>query len=484
MKILTVEQLKAAERDAVSSGVLSFSDLMKTAAGKSAEYLIENFSLNKAEVFVVCGNGNNGGDGIVLADLLKKTGCSVSVLFPFGKPDTFPAKEFLGCLDDIDEAQDIPEKCDLLVDAVFGIGLNRALDDFAADVIRKMNRCDAKKVAIDVPSGCFADGKGEGTAFRADITLTFIALKPCFFLPPFNAYCGKVELIDIGVKSPEHAYMTIERPKEIVRPKNSHKGTFGTVLTFTGSYGMCGASVLSSKAALVSGAGMVKSFVCDKNYSAFTCALPEAVTIPCETFASGAMAIYGDQLKKELPFADSIIIGCGLGRTNEAVNLVKAILEMSCHPVVLDADGINAVCGNIELLRKTKASVILTPHPGEMARLLRVPTDEIEKNRPEFAKRVAVTYGVVVVLKGANTVVASPDGKVFFNTTGNPGMATGGSGDVLAGVIAARLALGENAVDATCNGVWLHGFAADQALLKYSMAGLLPSDIIAELKKL
>ena len=484
MKILTVEQIKTAEKDVVSSGVLSFYDLMIRAAEGCVKYLTENGATKKSEVFIVCGNGNNGGDGLVIADRLQTAGCKVSVMFPFGKPETSPAKEFLNLCDKLTIVDDIPDRCDFLIDSIFGIGLNRPLENFAARVIDRMNMCDAKKVAIDIPSGCFADGRGISPAFKADITLTFIAPKPCFFLPPFNENCGKIEVIDIGVPINEHAYSTIDAPEVMIRPKNSHKGTFGTVLAVTGSYGMCGASILAVRSALVSGAGLVKCFVCDKNYSAFTSAVPEAVVIPTETFPSGAMAIYGKQLKEGLDSTDALMVGCGIGRSQEAINLVKAILQNVEQPIVLDADGINAVAGNIECLRKTKASVILTPHPAEMARLCGVSVEQIQANRPEFAKRIAVTYEKIVVLKGANTVVASPDGKIFFNTTGNPGMATGGSGDVLAGIIAARIALGEKPLEAAKNGVFLHGLAADNALKKYSMAGLLPSDIIAELKTL
>ena len=484
MKILTVEQLRAAEEDAVKSGVLSFEQLMENAAAGAADYLIKNEIGDNKDICVVCGNGNNGGDGLVLASKLKNTGCRVSVFFPLGLPFSTPAKDFLHLKDDLNEIDYIPENCDFLIDALFGIGLNRPVAEESARIIESMNMCKAKKVALDLPSGCFADGKGKGLAFSADLTLTFIAPKPCFYLPPFNAYCGRVEVIDIGVKITEYAYLTIEAPYKRPRKKNSHKGTYGTVLTATGSYGMCGASILSAKAALVSGAGIVKSFVCDKNYPAFVCSVPEAVTIPTQTFASGAMAITGEQLRSGLQGADSLLIGCGIGRTAEAKNLVKSVLETVCIPIVLDADGINAAAGNIEWLRRTKASVIITPHSMEMARLCDVSVEAIEENRPEFAKRIAVTYGIVVVLKGANTVVAAPDGRIFFNTTGNPGMATGGSGDVLAGMIAAHLAMGETPLEAAENSVWLHGFAADRLLDKYSEQGLLPTDIITELKTL
>ena len=482
MNILSISQIRAAEKDAVSNGIFSFKDLMQNAAKGAFEYLNERIIDGIENICIVCGNGNNGGDGLVLAKMLKDSGNNVSLVFPNGLPKTEPATEFLSLTKEINVINNIPLKCDILIDALFGIGFNRPLDEYGNSIIDKMNRCDAFKVALDVPSGVNGDGEFAEKAFYADLTLTFIALKPCFVLPKTNDFCGKVKVIDIGITASEYSFKTTERPQKSRKNKNSHKGTFGTVLTVTGSYGMCGASILSSKSALVSGVGIVKSFVCDKNYSAFTSAVPEAVTIPCETFISGAPMIPDRQLISEIGSADSLLLGCGLGTSNEAKDIVKRVLEFTNIPTVIDADGINIVSENIELLKKMKVPKIITPHPKEMARLCKTTVSEIEKNRVEIAKRVAINTNSVVVLKGSNTIIASPDGEIFFNMTGNIGLATGGSGDVLAGMITARLCLGELPLTAAKNAVWLHGYAADRLLKKYTFEGILPSDIIAELK--
>ncbi len=482
MKILSVIQIRAAEQDAVQNGIFSFKDLMFCAAQKSAEYLTENVITKEDKICVVCGKGNNGGDGLVTAHILKNSGYDVSVVFPLGVPTASPANEYAYFSAELNNETDIPENTTVLIDALFGIGLYKPLNETLNSLIDRMNGVNAKKIALDIPSGIYGDGKGGENAFYADITLTFIAPKPCFFVPPYNEHCGKLEVIDIGVPVKEYAYQTVEEPKKETRKINDNKGTFGTVLTATGSYGMCGAAILSSKAALVSGVGVVKSFVCDKNYSAFTASLPEVVTVPCETSSEGAMIVYRKQLFEGLSTANAMLVGCGIGRYAESLKLVKSVLEIADIPIVLDADGINCIAGDIELLRTAKASVIITPHPGEMARICNVSVREIQKNRPEFAKKIAVNYNVFVVLKGANTVIASPDGQVFFNTTGNAGMATAGSGDVLAGMIAAELSKGLSPLEAAKKGVWLHGLAGDRALTKYGMNGLVASDIIAELK--
>ena len=482
MKILSISQIRAAEKNAVSSGIFSFHDLMENAAKQVFDYLNEKIIDGVKNICVVCGSGNNGGDGLVLAKMLRESGNNVSLVFPCGLPKSSPATDFLFISEEIDILNDVPQKCDILIDALFGIGLNRPLDGSAETTVDKMNRSEAFKISLDVPSGINGDGEFGAGGFFADLTLTFIALKPCFVLPLTNDFCGEVKVLDIGVKVSDYSYKTTELPKQVRNNKNSHKGTFGTALTLTGSYGMCGASILSAKAALVSGVGLVKSFVCDKNYSAFTSAVPEAVTIPCETHLCGAPAIYEKQLVSALSGANALLLGCGLGLSEEAENIVKIVLKTTNIPTVIDADGINIVAQNIELLKEMNAPKIITPHPKEMARLCKTNINEIENNRVEVAKRVAENTNSVVVLKGANTIIASPYGEIFFNMTGNIGLATGGSGDVLAGMITARICKGETPLEAAKNAVWLHGFAADRLAQRYNYGGITPSDIISELK--
>ncbi len=481
MKILTVEQIRTAEQDAISSGVLSFKDLMLCAAKKFYDSIINSISVNK-DICIVCGKGNNGGDGLVLSKLLKDSGYPVSVCFPLGLPTSSPANEFIHYADSLNIVNKIPLSCDILIDALFGIGLDRPLEGSVIKIISDMNNCKARKIALDIPSGVNADGKFADNTFIAHQTFTFIALKPCFVLPKTSGFCGEVTVLDIGVAPKEYAYLTTETPQKTARNKNSHKGSYGTALMLTGSYGMCGASILAARAALVSGVGIVKNFVCDKNYTAFTLSVPEAVTIPVDTLPCGTPDIYDRQLVSALSSSTAFLVGCGLGNNEESAKLIKRSLLLTRIPTVIDADGINCLAGSIEFIKEIKAPVVITPHPKEMARLLNVNVEDVEENRPEYAKRVAVKYGCTVVLKGANTVIASKDGKVYFNLTGNPGLATGGSGDVLAGMITARICLGETPETAAENAVWLHGFAADRLAKRYNLEGILPSDVIEELK--
>ncbi len=482
MKILSADMIKTAEENAVQNGIFSYVDLMQNASKALFEELTEEIIKKGMKTVVVCGAGNNGGDGLCFAKLLKDNGYDVSVVLPLGEPKSYPATEFLPYLSEIPVLSEVPPGCDVLVDALFGIGLNRKLDGEALETVQKMNFCKAFKIAVDIPSGVSADAGMSGFAFNADITLTFIALKMCFVLPVPSEFCGDVKVLDIGVEPDEYMYTTTEMPKRIYRPKNSHKGTYGTVLTVTGSYGMCGASVLSAKSALVSGVGMVKSFVCDKNYTAFNIAVPEAVTIPVETLESGVPYIDVKKLSEEMLSANVLLLGCGIGHGDDSKRLVRNALEFANIPIVIDADGINIIAGNIELLKRVRVPVVITPHSKEMARLCKTTVEEVENNRPMIAKNVAVNTGAVVVLKGANTVIASPDGKIVFNMTGNSGMSVAGSGDVLSGIIAARIALGQNPFDAAKDAVFLHGLAGDRLKERYSLEGILPTDIIAELK--
>lgn len=482
MKILSRAQIRTAEEGAVKSGIFSLSDLMYNAGTGAAKLISEKYNIFGKKVVIVCGNGNNGGDGLVIANSLSNMGANVSLVFPYGIPQTETVKPFLKHIEELNVLDKIPSECDFLIDAVFGIGLNRQLSGTGVSIIESMNFCTGIKIAIDIPSGIDCEGSAPAKAFRADWTITFIALKPSFVLPHTSDYCGEVSVVDIGVKVEEYTYLTVSEPQKKKRLKNTNKGDFGSALILAGSYGMCGAQILASKAALVCGVGLVKAFVCDKNYSAFCTSVPEAVTIPVSTSLSGAPDIYDKQIHSALTGATALLIGPGLGRTDEVSALIKKILEITEVPVVIDADGINCISGDINILRKIKAPVIITPHPAEMARLCRTTISDIESNRVEYAKHIASKYSCVVVLKGANTVITSPDGRVFFNTTGNPGLATGGSGDVLAGMMVSYLAQGESVLNAALMSVWLHGKAADNAVEKISLSALSPQDVIAELK--
>lgn len=484
MKILSLSQIRAAEEGAVLSGAFSFADLMKNAGENAVRILQNRYSFCGKKVLVCCGKGNNGGDGLVIASRLSKIGADISVCFPFGLPATDTAKTFFDDIKGLNVVSDLSQKWDFIIDALFGIGLDRELEGYAAEIIDKLNILNGFKIAVDIPSGVPCDANfAPKKAFVADFTVTFIAIKPCFVLPLTSDFCGEFEVADIGVSVTDYSYLTIEKPSLAKRNKNTHKGTFGTCLMLCGSYGMCGAQILAAKAALRSGVGLLKTFVCDKNYSALTSSVPEAVTVPVPTDLSGVPVIEENLLETAISSADCLLIGCGMGMSESAQKLIKRVLlSVENIPVVIDADGINAVARDINIIRKIKAPVIFTPHPKEMARLCHTTVNDIEKNRVEYAKNFASTYSCIVVLKGANTIVAAPDGRIFFNLTGNAGMSTGGSGDVLSGMLASYLAQGESPLKSALNAVYFHGLAGDKAAEKFSQRSLLPSDIIEELK--
>lgn len=482
MKVLTANQIKAAENNAVRCGIFSYAELMKIAGDTAANEILKRYNIIGKKICVLCGSGNNGGDGLVIADNLKNRGADVSLLAPLGFPSTDTALTFRDKVKSIKILDDFNGDFDIIIDALFGIGLNRFLSEKITAFIEKINSYNCVKIAIDVPSGVFCDGGEVVTAFRADLTLSFTSYKLCQLLPQTSEYCGETVVLDIGLPIYDYAYLTIDKPEIVNRPKNSHKGTFGTAFLLCGSYGMCGAEILAAKAALRSGVGIVKALVCDKNYTAFTNAVPEAVTIPVDTSESGTPIVYDRTILSSLSGSNSLLIGCGLGRNDEAKKLVTRALEKTQIPTVIDADGINALQGDINIIRKIKAPVILTPHPAEMARLCDTTTDEIESNRVKFAKKFAVENNCHLVLKGSNTIVATPNGRIFFNTTGNNGLATGGSGDVLSGMIVSRLAQGYEPLTAVLNSVWLHGAVADMLAEKMPTRAILPSDIIEGLK--
>ncbi len=482
MKVLTASQIKNAEDNAVLNGIFSYEELMKRAGTLAAKLIFERYNIIGKKVCIMCGSGNNGGDGLVIASYLKRNGADVTLLLPFGFPSTDTALQFKSDVVDLKTTSNFCGDYDFVIDALFGIGLNRFLSGNIADMVEEINSYNCVKIAIDIPSGVFCDGGDVDTAFKADLTISFTCYKLCQLLPQTASYCGETVVLDIGLETQEYYCETIDKPNLHYRPDNSHKGTFGTALIFCGSYGMCGAEVLATRAALRSGVGIVKALVCDKNYSAFTNAVPEAVIIPVSTADSGAPIVYEKTILSSLSNANALLIGCGLGRTEESTKLVRKTLGYVSVPTVIDADGINALVGSIDLISKINAPVILTPHPKEMARVCNTTVPNIESNRTKIAKRFAVENNCYVVLKGKNTVVATPNGRIFINTTGNNGLSKGGSGDVLSGMIVSRLAQGYDPLEAVLNSVWLHGAVADNLSKSIATRAMLPTDIIEGLK--
>ena len=482
MKILTTALIRESEESAVASGAFSLRDLMFRAGSAAAKIIMKKYDCRGKKITVVCGRGNNGGDGCVIAELLAENGGEVTVSTPLGAPVTENAAYYYNRLKFVKKTESFIPDADIIIDAIFGIGLNRAPDERTAELINAVNSSDGIRVSVDSPSGVHADsGRVLGCAVNADLTVTFIALKPCFVLPYGSDYCGETVVADIGAPPVGCSYLTTEKPIFKKRRPSSHKGTFGTALMLCGSYGMAGAAVLAARAALRSGLGILKAALCESIYYPFTVSVPEAVCLLLKPNELGTLCPENLCLPELLKGCSAALIGCGMGNNGDTARLVRELVEISEIPRVIDADGINALSGGIDIIKKSKAPVILTPHPREMSRLCSVSVREVEENRAEIARDFAVKYGCVLVLKGANTVIAEPDGEVYFNMTGNPGMSTGGSGDALSGIILSLLAQGFSAKEAAKAGVYLHGEAGDKAAARRGERAMLPSDLIEEL---
>ncbi len=475
MSVLTANSVRKAEKRAVDSGIFSYSELMKIAGESVAREIANRYDIKDKKIAVVCGRGNNGGDGFVCAKALSEY-AKVTLVLPFGEPETPDAKKYFSLCSNLPIVKELSCEYDFIIDAIFGIGLNREITDDYKRTIEKINSSSAIRIAIDVPSGVECDtGDILPLCVNADLTVTFIAYKPCHLLPPASNYCGEVCLVDIGVNDFSADYKIIKPPKIEKRQKNAHKGNFGTGVVIAGSYGMCGAAVLAAKGALRNGIGILKAVINEKIYTPFTVSVPEAVCLSIENFSDN------EKLPQFIENANALLIGCGMGNNSCTERAVNFVLQNAKCPLVIDADGINVIASHINILREFSSPIIITPHPGEMARIFGISAAEVEKNRIYYATRLVKEVGITVVLKGANTIVATKSGEVYFNITGNPGMATGGSGDVLGGIILSLLARGFSPEDAAQGGVYLHGAAGDKAKEIYGEEGLLPSDIINNL---
>lgn len=500
MKILTANQTRRAEQNTFNIGI-SGERLMENAGSAAARIISRNFHLQNIRAVVVVGQGNNGGDGYVVARKLKEYGAKVSVIMAMGFAMTRDSALMqkraeqsqvptLNYYDNKDLAENLIDTADIIVDAIFGIGFHGAADREISVIIERINRSSAKKIALDIPSGVIADsGEVIGSAIKANLTVSFIGYKPCHFEYPSNEYCGKTVAVSIGIEDkyidefsaeviePENALKMLK-----VIPRNAHKGTKGTALIIGGCYGMVGAPMISAKAAMRSGVGIVKVCLPRTAYSAAAPMLPEAVFVPTKDDLDYLSA---DCISKDLfKNINSLLIGPGMSLNDLTVGAVIKAIAFSKVPTVIDADGLNALSSNLEVLKEISVPLIVTPHPGEMSRLIGKSVDEIQKNRMSVALEFAREYGVITVLKGAYTVIALPDGKVYINTTGNEGMATAGSGDMLAGMIAAFLANGMDPAKAVVSAVSLHGAAGDKAAEKFGIRGLMVSDIIEQLHSL
>lgn len=504
MFVVTSNQMYQAECNAVKRGI-SFPQLMENAGQACAKIIKKHFSISKEnskKVLVICGKGKNGGDGFVIARAMWEYGCKVTVMLACGEPKAKDAIEMYSLVEaagidivryenNLTLLRPLLDGADIIVEAVFGTGFSGSLDHSLSVLAQAVNAAKGKVISIDVPAGADCDkATVQGTVFKADMTVAISAYKPIHIMKPCSKYCGRLVVADIGIT--ENDFKNIDsitcftlNANDIrnMLPKRkpvSNKGTYGHALCVCGSMRMTGAAYLSVSGALRTGAGLVTAAFPQSAYAAIAPKLTEPLLLPLEsnfegTFAFSAMADIIEASKR----ASAVLIGCGLGFNKDTTTLVQNLIKEIKSSMIIDADGINALSTNIDILKEAQAPIILTPHPGEMSRLCGKSVAEIVTNPIATAYDFAKSHGVTVVLKTANTVVCGTNPKgIYINTTGNSGLARGGSGDLLAGMMISLLAQGMTPFDAAASAVYLHGLGADVVAEKTSMRGMLPSDVL------
>lgn len=461
-------QMKEADRYTIEKENVSSSELMRRAAKACVSIILER-AYDLTNILIVCGRGNNGGDGLVIADILKKKGCHVTVYqVNESSCDEYPQGEY-----------------SIIVDAVFGVGLNRSVQGIYAETIERMNASSGVKVAVDIPSGISANsGSVLGVAFQADLTVTFQTEKVGMLLYPGRSYAGEVIVADIGIhtslfdedRSVAYGYTREDYWKLLPnRTADSHKGTYGRLLVIAGSEGMSGAAYLNAASAYRTGAGLVQIYTQKENRVVLQTLLPEAIVTTYETYEE-------EKVKGLLEQADAICIGSGLGTGEIAKKILQTVLREAKVPCVIDADGLNLLSEYREYLAFLREGrFILTPHMKEMSRLLEIKISKIKEQRLLLLEKFVQAYGCTCILKDSCTIVAGKNERIYVNRSGNESMAKGGSGDVLAGIIAGLLAQKAAENDAAVLGVYAHGKCGDLAREELGSYSVLATDLIKKL---
>lgn len=493
MKVVTPSEMSEMDRQTIAHGIADY-ELMERAGARCFEVINQEIP-EHSKILVLCGSGNNGGDGQVIARLCRHHGHQAEVLFT-GNPDHFTpnSRQNFNRLQGIglpytfysemnEEVQNQIQKADVIVDAVFGNGLkNRPLYPKITALFEAVNQSKAVVYAIDIPSGLRgSNGLTVGAAVRADRTLVIQNPKVGLLLENGPDFLGRATVLDVGILETytDSQKMLLEAsslPNCIERKKNSHKYDYGALSIIAGSQGMIGAGLMCSSACLKAGAGMVSTWVPENIYDIVAAQMPWEIMV--KPYRSGELV---PQLADTR--ASAYVFGPGVGRKRDAKPLFNWLVQ-SEKPLVIDADGLYYLAQNKSILKGHQGDIILTPHAGEFCRLCGIDKDDYRENSMETAAAFAAAYQVILVLKGYHTRIFIPHGsdpsqcEVWFNTTGNPGMATAGSGDVLTGVIAGLLSQTQNAGDAAKLGVYLHGLAGDLAAGKYGMCALNATDLI------
>ena len=483
IKVLDSDELRKLDIQTIQDKSISSLDLMEQAADAFVRWFVQRFNATH-KIGVICGTGNNGGDGLAIARLLKNWCYPVKVWFISGgkESEDFKANkirlsgDILGELNEVTDLSIFDDR-HILIDGIFGIGLSRQIEGVYATVIDALNKTKAIRLAIDVPSGLHLERHSYGHIVRAHYTLTFQVPKLAFFLPENFRFVGDWQLLDIGLSekalelssAPAYFLTKADIKKRLkVRSRFDHKGKNGKALLVAGSFGKMGASVLAARAALRSGVGLLTVHTPSEGYSIIQTAVPEAMA----SIDSNSNS-FSDPL--DVAEITGIGVGPGIGQSKETVNAFSKLLNRS-KPMVIDADALNIISMYRELLLTITPGSILTPHPKEFERMVDAWANDFE--RLEKQKKLSIDLKSVVVLKGAYTSITSPEGIVYFNSTGNPGMATGGTGDVLTGILTSLLAQGYSAIDSALIGVYIHGLAGDLAAREKGMDSLIASDLV------
>lgn len=491
MKIYESDIIQKWDQFTIKYEPVSSLELMERAAGQYASWFKEHEADQSIPVHIFCGSGNNGGDGLVIARHLAEDGYSVKVvLCKLGNysDDNLKNQERLPSSVEkveIGEGTDfeLPGTAGIAIDAIFGVGLNRPVEGSWAKLIKNINQF-RKVYAVDIPSGLFAEPRKVKIAVKATRTLTFQVPKLSFFFPEFEAYTGRWEICDIGLlaefrknQKSSYEYLELSDVRELVKHRKtfSHKGDFGHALLIAGSVGKVGAAILSAEACLRSGAGLLSIHAPKCAYSILQTKVPEAMVQP------DINENYVAELPKDLSKYAAIGIGPGLDKREKTQELVRRLLNKLPCPIVIDADALNIIANEPKLLEKLTPDTVITPHPGEFDRLFG--PHNYSWDRLEKAVQMAKELNITIILKGAYTATVNMNGQVFFNSSGNSGLASGGTGDTLTGIVLALLAQDYEPDKAARLAVFLHGLAADLALEKESCESMIASDIITYLGK-
>lgn len=484
MYILTPEEIREQEEKADKSG-LSYKKMMLNAGKGCAEKIIR-LSDGRKKAVIVCGKGNNGGDGYVIASVLQMYNFDITVINTFGEPKGELAEviysmlkekvRIVSLIHEPEAAYKAVNDTEIIVDAIFGIGFKGQMPEHIVPLIAVMNKKKhAMKIAVDIPTGLTVNiPESTETCFKADYTLSMLCLKKEQVYKPYSFCCGEVSVIPIGFEPESKSGLLSLLNSEIKdnlpeRSYDANKGSLGHALIVAGSYKMPGAAILATKGALSTGAGLVTLAFPDCIYSAVTAQLNENVMMPLRTSDDGTIAQENITALINNPkkYA-SVAFGCGSTPSPSVSAVLTALIKNYPGTLIIDADGINLLAKNIDILKEAIGDIILTPHPGEMSRLNWNTVKEINSNRELTAEKFAQEFKVTVLLKGPNTVIAHPDGRMYINRTGCSALARGGSGDMLTGIIASLAANGMPPFEAACTGAYIHGLAGEIAEEKYT----------------